>query len=204
MGLYENIIKNIPPSASDEFLEKLGYDLRREYYDMINAADFDKKEKIFDFATGSGRMVSVLTRMGFNIITADITDEQRHEAITRITDEYLDRVKFTLLNLESVPYKDNTLLSIETVNTVHHLENPLDCIEELIRINKPGGKILIADFNNEGFDLMDEVHLKKYGELHTRGKSVWPEIIELLKSSYKSVREADTALNNVLVGENKV
>ena len=55
------MIKNIPPSASDEYLEKLGYDLRREYYDMINEADFDRRDKLFDFATGSGRMVSVLT-----------------------------------------------------------------------------------------------------------------------------------------------
>ncbi len=204
MESYESLIKNIPPSASDEFLEKRGYDLRKEYYDMINAADFDKKEMIFDFATGSGRMVSVLTRIGYEIITADITDEQRPEAVTRIKDEYMDKVKFTLMNLESVPYKDNSLLSIETVNTVHHLENPVECIKELIRINKREGKILVADFNDEGFDLMDKVHMSKYGKLHTRGISVWPEIFEMLKSSYKSVREFNTRLNNVLIAWGKI
>ena len=113
-------------------------------------------------------------------------------------------VKFILLNLEYLPFNDNSLLYAETVNTIHHLDNPLKCLNNLIRVHSLRGRLLIADFNQKGFDVMDEVHMHKYGELHTRGNLSWEETKRIIKSSYKNVYEIETTLNHALIASNKI
>ncbi len=199
----KTIIDSIPASDTDKLLSERGYNLLDEYIEMIYALDLKPEETIFDFATGTGRMTSLLTRFNLNVITADLSDEDREKAITRITENYISKVKFILLNLESLPFNNNSLLNIETVNTIHHLDNPRKCIKELIRVHSSSGILLIADFNQKGFDVMDEVHLHKYGEPHTRGNFSWEETKEIIKSSYKNVDEIETTLNHALIASNK-
>tara|TARA_Y100000310_G_C20281461_1_gene622809 strand:- start:119 stop:649 length:531 start_codon:yes stop_codon:yes gene_type:complete len=42
------------------------------------------------------------------------------------------------------PFKENTFDLIEIHHVLEHLENPLKIIEELWRISKPGGKIIVS------------------------------------------------------------
>lgn len=37
-------------------------------------------------------------------------------------------------------------------------QDVLRVIDEILRIAKPGGKIVLADFNSRGFAIMNEVH----------------------------------------------
>lgn len=198
----KEIIKSLPPSESDKLLNSWTFNLVDECLTMLEEANFDDGE-VFDFATGTGRMTALLTRLNHNVITGDITDEQREEARNRIRPEYLDKVKFKILNLEDIPFDDNSLKNIECVNTIHHLENPIKCIKELIRVHSPEGKMLLADFNSDGFDVMDQVHIQRHGELHTRGNFSWDEINRLVKKSYSKVKEIKTRLNVGLIAEGK-
>ena len=203
MEKYNLIKESIPPSGSDSHLNEWGYDLLKELYQLVGEAGFDNAYNVFDFATGTGRMTALLTRLNFNVITGDLSFEQKPEAERRITPQYLNQVKFLSLNLESIPIQNGEIKNIVCVNTLHHLDNPVKCIEELIRVNSPGGKFLLADFNNEGFDLMDKVHQIKYGQNHTRGNFSWDEIKEVLSSVYKSVKEVNTRLNKGFIASNK-
>ncbi len=199
----KDIINSITFSESDKHLFEWGYNLLDEGIELIEQAEFIKSEPVYDFATGSGRFVALLTRMNFDVITGDITAEQREDAIKRISEDYLNKVKFILLNLEKTSFKENSLINVETVNTIHHLDDPIICIKELIRIHSPKGKLLIADFNNEGFDQMDKIHKIKYGELHTRGNISWEQIEELVRISYKKIKIVKTPLNHGIVAESK-
>ena len=198
---FASIESSIPPSQSDKYLNEWGYDLLKEYYEMIEAANLTNKEAIFEFATGSGRMTSLLTRFNYKVITGDLSFEGKADAEERITNSFLNQVRFVILNLEKTPFPNNSLENIICVNTLHHLSNPVNCIKELIRIHSPSGKLILADFNSQGFDVMDKLHKVRYGDIHPRGKNVWIELNNLLKGNYQSIREINTKLNSGFIAE---
>jgi ubiquinone/menaquinone biosynthesis C-methylase UbiE len=200
---FASIKSSIPPSQSDKYLNEWGYDLLKEYYEMIEAANLTDKEAIFEFATGSGRMTSLLTRLNFKIITGDISFEGKSDAEKRITKNYFDRVKYVMLNLENIPFPDNSLKNIVCVNTLHHLNNPIDCVKELIRTHSSSGKLVLADFNDEGFEVMDKLHKVRYHDIHPRGEINWEEVKSLIFSSYRRTEEIKTQLNIGITAYNK-
>ncbi len=201
---FSNIKASIPPSKSDGFLLRWGYDLLDDYLLLLKETGFDKCNSIFEFATGSGRMTAILTRLNFNVITGDLSFSQFADAEKRITYSYFHKVKYIRLNLESIPFAENSIDNIICVNTVHHLDNPVKCVKELIRIHSGKGKMLLADFNDEGFDVMDRLHKVRYGNIHPRGSNNWNEIINLLTKSYSSVKVTDTQLNTGFISKNKI
>lgn len=196
--------KEIPKSGSDLILETWGYNLVDEYLQLISSANFNPEYPVFDIATGTGRAASVLTRLGFNVITGDYELNKQNEAERRITPEFLPKVKFMELNIETLPFNDNSTESIVCINTIHELENPEKGINELIRTLSPNGKLLIADFNPEGFDVMDKLHLQQFGKMHPRGNISYDRISLVLKDNFSSILEIKTSLNNGLLAADKI
>lgn len=56
--------------------------------------------------------------------------------------------------------------NILCLNTIHELGKSLTCLSEIIRIFSPKGKLLVADFNSLGFDVMDGLHIVRFGHLN--------------------------------------
>ena len=185
----------IPKSESDLLLFDWGYDLMEEYFRMVSSADFTPNSLVLDIATGTGRAASTLTRMGYYVITGDYNFDSKIESERRITDAYLTKVKYVRLNLEKIPFPDNAVENIVCLNTLHELDDPFLCLEEIIRINAKKGKLLIADFNSEGFEVMDKLHTVRKGELHSRGKISSEEIKNILVDNYSAIKEINTQLN---------
>ena len=185
----------IPKSESDLLLFDWGYDLMEEYFRMISSADFTPNSLVLDIATGTGRAASTLTRMGYYVITGDYNFDSKIESEKRITEEYLTKVKYVRLNLEKIPLPDDAVENIVCINTLHELDDPFLCLKEIIRINTKIGKLLIADFNSEGFDVMDKLHTVRKGEVHSRGKISSEEIKNILVDNYSAIKEINTQLN---------
>lgn len=188
-------INCIPKSESDILLNDWGYDLMEEYFKLISAANFPSNSFILDLATGTGRVASILSRLGNNVLTGDINPELKSESENRISEEYIHKIKYLRLNLESIPLPENSIENIVCIDTLHELENPITCLNEIIRIHSGKGKLLIADFNSDGFDLMDKLHTARYGKLHPRGKISSNESEGILTRNYSEIKEINTKLN---------
>ncbi len=195
--------QSIPKSESDLLLNKWGYDLMDEYFSLISAAEFPKDNFILDVATGTGRAASILSRMDYRIITGDYNFELKSESEKRITEEYLNKVKYIKLNLERIPFPDYSIENIVCIDTLHELDDPFKSLDEIIRIHSADGRFLIADFNSKGFDLMDKLHTIRYGKLHPRGKISAQELKKILISKYRHIIEINTGLNKGFVANGK-
>jgi len=195
--------KSIPKSESDLLLNEWGYDLLEEYFVLINEADFPSNNFIFDVATGTGRAVSILSRMKSNVITGDFSFDLKLESERRISNEHLGKVSFIKLNLEHLPFQNNFVENIVCMNTLHELDNPFLCLNEIIRIHSGKGKLLIGDFNSEGYDVMDKLHTERYGKLHPRGKISSEELRTILTVNYSEIKEINTKLNRVFIASGK-
>ncbi|MCX6150603.1 MAG: class I SAM-dependent methyltransferase [Ignavibacteriales bacterium] len=196
-------IRTIPKSESDLLLKSWGYDLIDDYFQMITEAGFPHNNIILDVATGTGRAASVLSRLDFQVLTGDYSLDKKIEAETRITEEYLCEVEFLKLNLENIPFEDNSIENIVCINTLHELENPLLSISEIIRIHSTKGILLVADFNSEGFDVLDKLHTTQFGKLHPRGKISLNELENILKNKYSVIKKVETQLNTAYIVQKK-
>ena len=195
---------SIPKIESDLLLYEWGYDLMEEYFQLINTADFPKNDFILDIETGTGRAASILSRLGYNVITGDYNINLKSESEIRITKEYLNQVSYARLNLEKIPFVNNSVNNIVFINTLHELENPTLCLEEILRIHSGKGKLLIADFNSEGFDVLDKSHIIRFNKLHTRGKIIFEEVKTFLSKYYHQITEVNTKLNYGFIANRKV
>lgn len=193
--MTQDFFKKIPKSQSDLLLNHWGYDVMEEYTEMISEAKFPEGCRVLDVATGTGRALSILVRLGYSVVTGDISFEGKHDADKRVTPMYFHRVQYVKLDLERAPFANDSVDYIVCMNTLHELENPNACLDEIFRIHSPGGTLLIADFNAEGMDIMDKLHIVKYGERHPKGKSSLMELECRLKERYTSIREFHTRMN---------
>ncbi len=196
-------LESIPKSESDYLLNEWGYNLMEEYLTSITAANFPPNCVVLDIATGTGRAASTLTRLGYNVMTGDFNFDLKCESDKRISEKYFHKVKYIKLDLEKIPFANDFIENIVCINTIHELGNPLLCLNEIFRIHKPNGKLVIADFNLEGYDIMDKLHKKRYNRLHPRGKMPLEELNNILINNYSSINEINTKLNKIFIASGK-
>lgn len=190
-----SIFSSIPPSESDRLLRSWGYDLTGEYEQIVGKTDLPPQATVLELATGTGRMTSVLTRLGFHVVTGDLELGQRHRAEERITNAYLPLVQFLRLNVESLPFQDHSIPFLVCMNTLHELANPQKAFSELIRVHDPRGVLIIGDFNETGFGVMERLHQVVYAGHHSLGTMPMKEAEPVLQSQYRSVHPIETPLN---------
>ena len=197
------IIDSIPPSKSDEVLRSWGYDLITEYVQIIQDAHLDRASPLLELATGSGRMAAVLSRLGFGIVTGDISLQKHADALGRLTEAFSDRANHLLLNMKSLPFPDGGIRNIICLDTVHELEEPGLCVSELIRVHDPEGTLVLGDFNERGFEVMQRLHRAVYGNDHPKGFLKMAETKSILQKSYDVIRDVVTPLNITYIGTHK-
>lgn len=187
--------KTIHKSESDRILEELGYSLMDEYVEFINAAGLNNNRIVFDVATGTGRAVSILARSGFRVLSGDSSLELMNEARSRISESFLTRVTFIKLDLEKIPFAESSFGNIVCMNTIHELDNPEICLNQLSRLRSHEGTFILADFNERGFDIMDRVHMVKSGKLHRRGFLSPEQLRNFVYDNYYNITEIKMKLN---------
>ena len=197
------LIESISLTESDKLLQSWGYNLAAEYFEILSHASLDNNEPILELATGTGRMSAVLTRLGYDVVTGDVSVDDKDKAKMRIGKEYLSRVKFLTLNMESLTFNNSSFSSVISMNTFHHLDNPDVCIKELIRVHSAHNSLIVGDFNETGFSELQKVHQILYGNDHPRGKMNIEKLIPVLEKDYYEVKEINTQLNVTLIAKIK-
>jgi ubiquinone/menaquinone biosynthesis C-methylase UbiE len=193
--LIDRLRESIPHTPVDDLLRSWGYDLIGEYAQIVRAAGMENAAPVLELATGSGRMIAVLTRLGFRIVTGDITDEEHTKALRRVTPAHIDHIRRVLLDMRQLPFRDHSVPSIVCLNTIHELDDPRRCISELMRVHDRQGILIIGDFNETGFAAMQRVHHAIYGDAHREGFLKMEEVRQLLSPNYPVIHEVVTALN---------
>jgi ubiquinone/menaquinone biosynthesis C-methylase UbiE len=148
----------------NRFLERValykeyGYDIEKERFFIIEKAR-PVSGAILEAGTGKGYFTLALAREGFTFTSFDISDEEQKYARLNLTYHGLeDRVHFDIADAECLPYNDDSFNVIFAVNMIHHLSSVRKVFDEFIRILSPQGKIILCDFNDRGFALLDEIH----------------------------------------------
>ncbi len=152
------------------------------------------KGRAIDVGTGPGIfpifMAKAIPEIRFKGI--DLSPVMVHLAKGNARDEGIaDSIEFEVGSAYSLPAEDHSLDLVLCINTLHHLESPVDFFNEVARSLKEGGAFVIVDFHRDAstvfiefFDLLWKVFFGR----HPKAKKGF---IESVQSSYtiKECRE---------------
>ncbi|MBP6672167.1 MAG: methyltransferase domain-containing protein [Bacteroidetes bacterium] len=198
----DSFYSHIEPSESDRILHGYGCDLVREYFSVARHVPVTH-QPIVELATGTGRMIAVLSTFAPSILTGDITLHDLPRAHKRVPLQFRDRVSYLQLTMEHLPFCTDFIRSMICMNTMHETEHPELCLMEMIRTIHPEGTLIVGDFNRKGFDVMQKVQQQVYHTDHHEGCITTEQIRAILNDSFNTVTAFETELNLSYIASDK-
>jgi demethylmenaquinone methyltransferase/2-methoxy-6-polyprenyl-1,4-benzoquinol methylase len=113
---------------------------------MVNFTNAKKGSKILDVATGTGQQAFAFAKKGYEVIGIDISEAMLNMAKKK--NKYRN-VRFKVADATDLPFDDNNF-DVSSVSFALH-DMPLSIrgkvLKEMVRVTKPQGIIIIADYN---------------------------------------------------------
>lgn len=190
--------------STDEYLLEMGYSLFEEYEKAVRLAAIPTEDWVFDAATGSARMTRVLLEKGYQIISGDIKREKFDALIYSPPFFESQKIHWIQLDLYQLCFRDQQVDNIICANLFHEVCYPKSVLSELLRIFSGKGKMVLLDFTEQGFLIIDAIQRKRHGKKHgIKAIISCDEIKSFLEDRMFYVQELHLPLNWVYVAEGK-
>ena len=98
--------------------------------------------KILDLCCGTGHLVNDLSKLG------DYTGLDFAPAMVDYCKQTYPKEKFVLADAEKMPFKDSSLDCVVCFWSFHHILYPEKAMDEIARVLKPDGFVIIATFKD--------------------------------------------------------
>ncbi len=146
----------------------LGHDGARAAALVLDAAG-PLEGPVLDLGSGMGVMARELARRGLTVESVDVSAEEQEVAAALTAGSGLDpMIRFTAADGAALPFPDEAFASAVSFNVLHHLADGASVLREIVRVVRPGGVLVLADFSREGFDFAARVHAAE-GNVHPEG-----------------------------------
>ncbi len=109
-----------------------------------------------DIGAGTGFMTEGLIRESLQVIAVDQSNAMLDEMRKRFSE--VDGIEYRLGESEKLPIPDGSVDYAFANMYLHHVEFPLKAIKEMMRILKPGGKLVITDMDTHTFEFLKREH----------------------------------------------
>ncbi len=100
-------------------------------------------ERALDVGAGAGALAFALSPLVREVVGVDRVPELLTHARERAV--LFDNVTFVEGDATSLPFGDGTFDLVGTLRTLHHVGHPEEVIAEIVRVTRPGGRILVVD-----------------------------------------------------------
>jgi len=168
--------------------------LRQFGYDSPAAIQFVLEQasplggSVLEIGTGKGRFLVRLAPQATSVTTVDVSAEEQHCA--RLSARYAgveDKIRFVRRDAARLPWRAAAFDAAVTMNAMHHIPHFERVLEEMLRVVKPGGKIVLADFSPRGFQILAREH-RDQGKTHPRERYDFRKLQRLLDKKGMATR----------------
>lgn len=103
-------------------------------------------DKILDVACGPGIIACEFAKKVFHITGIDITPAMIEQTKNLQRERKFDNIDWKLGDVTRLSFEDDSFSLVVTRYSFHHLIEPRKVLEEMQRVCKPDGKILVIEF----------------------------------------------------------
>ena len=145
--------------------KKRGLDFVKGREFILEKASF-VEGTILEIGTGTGHMTLCLAKAGYKIVSIDKDKESLKIAAMNLAyEKLLSNVTFYVMDGKCLTFADDSFKNIVAVDMFHHIKERDKLFAEIDRVLCVGGKALLADFNEKGMAIIEDVH-KGEGRIH--------------------------------------
>ncbi len=105
-----------------------------------------------DVGAGTGFMTEGLLKKGARVIAVDQSQAMLDVLARKLSDFH--GLECRLGDAGKLPIEDGLVDSVFANMYLHHVENPVEAIQEMTRILKPGGVLVITDLDKHDFEFL--------------------------------------------------
>ena len=122
---------------------------------MLELAKPQKGDTVLDVACGPGIVACELAKFVSHVTGIDITPAMIEQAKQMQNERKLNNITLKIGDILTLPFNDSSFSLVITRYSFHHLLYPQKALDEMIRVCKPDGRIVIIDVTPE-FSKVDE------------------------------------------------
>ena len=113
----------------------------------IVANEITKEDDVLECACGTGMLTKVVAPKSKSIIATDFSSKMLKKAKKKC--KKFNNVEFMNSNIMKLDFDDNSFDIVIAANVIHLLDDPINAINELDRVCKGNGKIIIPTYMNK-------------------------------------------------------
>lgn len=157
--------------------------------------------RALDLGTQFGLCAISLSKQDYNFKITSFQDSVKSLEISKkFAEEYMaeGKIKWFLGKPESLPFGDRTFDLVVSGFDLHHWENPVRVFNEVERVMKKRGALMIGDFRRDAFSVMMPV-LKSVSYI-VKNEKLYDEMKSSFNSSYTKSELGELLRNSNLKG----
>ena len=112
---------------------------------LVELSEVNSEDSVLDVACGPGMVACEFAKHSSRVTGIDITPAMVEQAAKRQEEQKLDNLEWHVGNAVPLPYADNSFSLVLTRYSFHHLLKPEEALLEMIRVCRPGGRVMVAD-----------------------------------------------------------
>ena len=112
---------------------------------LIELSGVSKTEDVLDVACGPGLVACEFALHARNVTGIDITPQMIEQAEKRQQDKGLTNLTWQVGDVLPLPFADSLFSVVITRYSFHHLLQPAAVLAEMLRVCRPGGRVMVID-----------------------------------------------------------
>jgi ubiquinone/menaquinone biosynthesis C-methylase UbiE len=185
--------------ARDEQYRLLGHD-RWAAARFVAEAAGQFQGTALDVGTGKGLLAIEMARAGMDLVSVDLdADEQDVASLLAEEAGVSGHIRFVHGDAAHLSFSDGSFVCVAMMDVLHHLHAPVPVLAELTRVLAPAGHMVVADFDEQGFELVARVHRAEGREHPRTAATVSLAEAELARLGLRPIARMTACLHEVAV-----
>lgn len=134
------------------------YEETEKHWKIFFSPEEIQGRSVLDAGCGTGIFSAIFARHGAGKVTGIDISEGSLETARSLKEKFrLDNAEFQRQDMLDLPFNDAEFDIVWAWGTVHHTTDPFGAIDQLIRVLKPGGSLLLAVYTRTSLTFVHEI-----------------------------------------------
>ncbi|NOY86740.1 MAG: class I SAM-dependent methyltransferase [Deltaproteobacteria bacterium] len=112
---------------------------------LIELSEVGHHDNVLDVACGPGMVACEFAHHAGQVTGIDITPAMIEQARKLQQEQNIENITWDIGDAVPLPYAENSFSFVITRYSFHHLLSPERALAEMIRVCRPGGRVMVAD-----------------------------------------------------------